>query len=90
MCPSKIAVTAAIQAFDHKMRAMAWSVVRFLVEEDAGRERGKFRAFVGGLANGVALDEALAASYGFDTLDRMEQKWIRWARSRPVEEEEGE
>ncbi len=67
-------------SFDHQMRAVAWSMVSFLVAEDDARERGKFRALVVAMASGQAFETALNDLYGFRDLEAMERKWRRWAR----------
>ncbi len=84
---------AAIQSFDHKMRAMAWSLISYLIAEDTDRRdaRGtKFRTFAEGLSRGRPVDEMLNEVYELRDLEALERAWSKWARSRPVVEGETE
>ncbi|MBI4230785.1 MAG: hypothetical protein HY608_08115 [Planctomycetes bacterium] len=67
-------------SFDHPMRAIAWSMVGFLVAEDDARERGKFRAFLEAMARADAVDASLDGIYGIRDVEAMDDKWRRWAR----------
>lgn len=83
-------ISAGIQTFDHRMRAMSWSMVRYLVELDRAKgdkKRGKFLAFMKALMNGDRMDKALSEHFKFKDIEAMEKKWARWGKKLKTEEE---